>query len=270
MCAAVAAILNRLALQRAHEPSNAKPGCQDKVENSYNFEILASILKMRQQAEGNQRAMGLRIETPEIYSDLQRRLMTAGFGSGQKLKPKELQGIYGCSANTIRDVLLRLSKVGLVEFEIQRGFRTKPVTPERRRDVTEFRILLEQEGARRCMERGGVVWEAELTAAHHKLSHIEREIERTGDVIPNVDAWSEAELEFHLMLVSSSGSEVLRESYLDTYAQFRQQAVGLAFDFSSGYFDAIISEHLAIVEAALARDLDACQQAIYDHMKRNL
>ena len=98
----------------------------------------------------------MRVETPEIYSDLQRRLMTADFPPGQKLKPTDLQGIYGCSANTVGDVLLQLAKVGLVDFEMQRGFRVRAATPERRRDVTRFRILLEQEGARLSMLGGGV------------------------------------------------------------------------------------------------------------------
>ena len=45
-----------------------------------------------------------RTGTPDIYADLERRLMTAGFASGAKLMPSALQHEYGCSANTVRDV----------------------------------------------------------------------------------------------------------------------------------------------------------------------
>lgn len=214
--------------------------------------------------------MSARIETPDIYTDLQRKLMTAAFRPGQRLKPGDLQDAYGCSANTVRDVLLRLSKVGLVDFEMQRGFRARASTPERRRDVTEFRIMLEQEGAVRSMERGGIQWESELAAAHHRLRHIETEIARSGELPPFLELWSDAEAAYHETLISACGSALLCETYRSIYGQFRQQMVSLERDFGTNYFRQITEEHQAILDAALGRDAEACRQAIYDHLKRNL
>jgi len=209
-------------------------------------------------------------ETASIYADLQSRLMSGGFGPSEKLKPAALQGQYGCSANTIRDVLLRLSKVGLVEFEVQRGFRTRTISAAARDDVARFRILLECEGATRSMEMGGVAWEAQLSAAHHKLSHIETRMARTGTPGEDSGLWSAAEWEFHYTLISACGSHLLLETYSNIYAQFRQQMFALERDFGEDYFRSIIREHQAILDAALVRDADACRTAIYDHLKRNL
>lgn len=212
----------------------------------------------------------MRVDTAGIYADLQSKLITAQFAPGEKIKPGDLQGLYGCSANTVRDVLLRLTSVGLVEFEIQRGFRASPTSPERRSDVARFRILLEKEGASRSIARGGVDWEAQLAAAHHKLRHIERRIEQTGELSENVSAWSDAEREFHETLISRCGSPLLIESFQRVYAQFRQQMMGQERDFGANYFGAIIDEHQVILDAALARDEAACRQAIFDHLKRNI
>ncbi|MEX0285297.1 MAG: GntR family transcriptional regulator [Paracoccaceae bacterium] len=212
----------------------------------------------------------MRIGTGEIYDDLQRKLMAAAFKPGEKLKPAELQGAYGCSANTVRDVLLRLSRVGLVEFEMQRGFRARATSPERRRDVAKFRILLEQEGAALSIANGDLAWEARLTAAHHKLSHVERQLVSAPDVAGGMELWSDAEKEFHETLISRCDSPLLLETFANIYVQFRQQMVSQERDFGSNYFEAIIREHQAIVDAALARDVEACKVAIYDHMKRNL
>ncbi len=212
----------------------------------------------------------MRVETPEIYADLQRKLVTATFGPGEKLKPAELQGEYGCSANTIRDVLLRLAKVGLVEFEMQRGFRAKHSTPEHRHDVAQFRIMLEQEGARLSILQGGLDWEARLSASHHKLRHIETQIIRDQQHDTYVTLWSDAEYEFHDTLISACKSSVLRETFESIYVQFRQQMVNLERDFGTDYFKAIIVEHQSILDAALARNIAGCQAAIYDHLKRNL
>ena len=211
----------------------------------------------------------MRTETSDIYDDLQRKLVTAVFRPGTKLKPTELQGHYGCSANTVRDVLLRLTTVGLVAFEMQRGFRASETSPDRRHDVTKFRILLEQEGAAQSMANGGVEWEARLAASHHKLSHIESFIARTDDVQPHMGLWSDAESEFHETLISSCQSPLLRQTYSGIYLQFRQQMVSQERDFGTNYFEAIISEHQAILDAALARDVEACKAAIYTHLKRN-
>ena len=212
----------------------------------------------------------MRTGTPDIYDDLHRKLTTASFTPGEKLKPALFQAEYGWSAQTVREVLLRLSKAGLVDFEMQRGFRVKRTSPEQRHDVTWFRIMLEQEGTALSMVNGGLEWEARLSAAHHKLRHIEQRIERTGEVEPSMALWSDAEREFHETLISDCGSALLRETFADIYAQFRQQMVSLEREFGSDYFSAIISEHQAILDAALSRDTSACRQAIYDHLKRNL
>lgn len=207
---------------------------------------------------------------PDTYEDLKARLISGGLEPGQKLKPADLQGDYDCSANTVRDVLMRLCNIGLVEFQMQRGFRATPSSNERRSDVARFRILLEREGATESMARGGVAWEADLTAAHHRLLHIERQVVAADEVRPFLPLWTDAEREFHETLISECGSPLLIETYAGVYLQFRQQFVGQQRDFGANYFEAIIAEHQAIVDAALARDEKACREAIYNHLKRNL
>lgn len=210
-----------------------------------------------------------RIQSPDIYTDLKERLMSNALPPGAKLKPAALQGQYGCSANTIRDVLMRLTRVGLVEFEMQRGFRSRTTSAETRRDIARFRILIESEGARLSIAHGDTAWEAQLAAAHHKLSHIETRLARVGDPGPELTLWTKAEREFHFTLISACGSPILLETYGNVYAQFRQQMFAMERDFGEDYFRAIISEHQAILDAALARDAAACARAIHDHMKRN-
>ena len=212
----------------------------------------------------------MRVETPDIYADLQSKLVNAAFVPGEKLKPAELQGTYGCSANTIREVLLRLSNVGLVEFESQRGFRAVRASKEACNDITRFRILLEQEGAGASMRKGGLKWQADLAAAHHALVHIEHDISREGELQTNQELWAEGEKNFHLTLISACGSDILKETYNRVYMQFRQQMVNLDRDFGASYFETVTTEHGAIVDAALARDEAEMRVKIYDHLKRNI
>ena len=209
-----------------------------------------------------------RQDTRDIYEDLRIKLTMAGFRQGAKMKPADLRVAYGCSANTIREVLFRLSTVGLVLFEDQRGFRASPASPQRQHDLTTFRITLEQEGATQSMVRGGIEWEARLTAAHHKLLHIETQIRNTGEIEPILIPWCRAEWEFHETLVSACDSPFLIRTFQSIYDQFRQQLVSKERNY--GYFPGNVSEHQRIVETALAKDADALRAAIHDHLKRNL
>ncbi len=212
--------------------------------------------------------MTRRFETTEIYEDLRVKLTTAHFAPGAKLKPSDLEPLYGRSVNTLREVLFRLSTVGLVRFEDQRGFRAQPSDPQRQHDLTSFRITLEQVGAAQSMRNGGLDWEARLTAAHYKLSHIENRIAKSCDISDVVVPWCTAEWEFHETLVSASDSPLLRSTFQSIYDQFRQQLVTKSRNY--GYFPRNVEEHARIVECALAGDAGALQQAIHDHLSRNL
>lgn len=165
---------------------------------------------------------------------------------------------------------MRLSNFGLVEFQLQRGFRATPSTLERRSEVAKFRLMLEQEGVTESMRRGGVAWEAQLAAAHQKLRHIEQQIQCEGGIDPFKRLWTEAEWEFHQTLIAACASPMLIETYERVYLQFRQQNSEHMRDFGDNFFETIVNEHQAIVDAALARDVAACRAAIEDHLKRNI
>ncbi len=209
-----------------------------------------------------------RVETPAIYEDLRQRLTMGGFAPGQKLRPGPLTQEYGCSANTVREVLLRLAAAGLVQYEDQRGFRAQGASAQRKSDLAKFRILLETEGAAASIRRGGVEWTAHLTATHHKLRHIEAEIERTGMDPQLLRLWCKAEWEFHDALSAACGSPVLRETFAAIFDQFRQQHVTEAGNY--GYIPGNVAEHQRILDAALARDEAACRAQIEAHLSRNL
>ena len=120
------------------------------------------------------------------------------------------------------------------------------------------------------MELGGVGWEAELAAAHQRLLHIERRIQAEGDLVPYRRLWNDAESGFHQTLISACGSPLLLETYERVYLQFRQQNIGQLRDFGANFFETIVVEHQAIVDAALARDVEACRTAIATHLARNI
>ncbi len=210
----------------------------------------------------------MKLDTPDIYDDLRDRLIASEFSAGEKLKPANLQERYGCSANTIRDILFRLASEGLATFQDQRGFRVPQLSRQKQHDLTQMRILLEGEGATLSMRLGGIAWESRLTAVHHKLLHIERRIRSNEEPEALLDLWLKAEEEFHQTLISACDSDMLKHMHALIYAQFRQQLITMDRTFK--FIGENIAQHQAIVDAALEGNEAAVKDGIYNHLSRNL
>lgn len=208
------------------------------------------------------------LQDTDIFEALRHRLMTNGFEHGQKVRAEHLRREFGCSASTIREVLFRLSTVGLVEFREQRGFRVPEKSRHLLHELTHLRVLLEAEGTAMSIRQGGIAWEARLTAAHHQLSHLETRLQTASDSTPFIDLWFTAERQFHETLISACGSDTLRATHQQIYSRFRQQLMveDRAFDFISMN----IKHHQQILDAALAGDTELTRQKIHDHLARHL
>lgn len=207
-------------------------------------------------------------EETDIYQTLKFRLVSNGFEHEAKLRAEVLRDEFKCSASTVREVLFRLSTVGLVNFQEQRGFRVPPRSARKLNELTHMRVLLESEGTVLSMRKGGVPWEARLTAAHHQLSHIEKRIHAQEDPSGLIGIWFSSENDFHQTLISDCGSETLKQMHRRIYAQFRQQLMvaDRQFDFITDN----IQHHAAILEAALSGDEDLTRARIHDHLARHL
>lgn len=207
-------------------------------------------------------------QVTDIYHELEIRLISAGFEHGAKLRAEVLREEFGCSASTVREILFRLSTVGLVDFQEQRGFRVPVRSPEKLIELTHIRVLLEAEGTALSMQHGGVGWEARLAAAHHKLSHIEKRIHAHDDPVDLISIWFDAEREFHQTLIDACGSETLKEMHARIYAQFRQQL--MVADRKFDFITENIQHHANILEAALSGDQVQTRQRVHDHLARHL
>ncbi|WP_422072558.1 GntR family transcriptional regulator [Sulfitobacter geojensis] len=204
----------------------------------------------------------------DIYLSLKQRLTSNGFAHGSKLRAEALRREFDCSASTVREVLFRLSTVGLVDFKEQRGFRVPERSPEKLIELTHMRVLLEGEGTVLSIRNGGVAWEARLTAAHHQLSHIEKRIHGTDDPTDLVEIWFSSEREFHQTLISACGSETLKQMHGRIYAQFRQQL--MVSDRRFNFISENIEHHAEILDAALSGNEALTRKKIHDHLARHL
>lgn len=198
-----------------------------------------------------------------LYETLRTDLLMGRYAPGSKLRMETLKETYGGSVNVLRENLVRLSAEGLVEAEDQKGFRVASLTPDRLRDLTRLRILLETDGARHSFGNGGVEWESNLVAAHHKLAYMEGKMHE--DETAHFLMWHQCDYEFHAALIAACGSGLHQRYHKQVYDQFRQYVVVELKTYGFRGSE-IVDEHEAVMRAALKRDLPALEQALSRHL----
>lgn len=203
-----------------------------------------------------------------IYDDVRDRVVNGEFEQNQRLKSADLAQEYHISASSMREILFRLSTVGLVNFQEQRGFRIPAQSDAVQHDLTLFRIMLESEGAILSIRQGGIDWESRLMAAHHKLSHIENRIESGPFDSTLLTLWTRAEQAFHQTLIEACGSDVLKQTHDVVYHRFRQQMISKDKKFE--YVPENVAQHQGILDAVLAKDEALTRTRVHDHLSRNL
>jgi DNA-binding GntR family transcriptional regulator len=208
----------------------------------------------------------LDLKQPEAVGDsVYRRIRTdIIFGRlppGKKLKLDQLRSDYEASISTLREILNRLASEGLVVAEGQRGFEVAPVSPENLKEIAALRELLECYALEQSFAAGDLNWEAQVVAAHHKLSQMELRM-LAGDRSVT-EQWKRYDWEFHQALIAACGSRVLMDTHAVIFDKYlRYQMISLTF---RGAIAA--EEHRAMLEAALKRDAKTAKDLLRKHVQ---
>jgi DNA-binding GntR family transcriptional regulator len=198
----------------------------------------------------------------EVYDVLRAELLNGLLHPGDKLRMVELALRFSVSQSVVREALTRLSEQGLVVATPQRGFRVRELSVQDVVGLTESRVEIESVALRLAIERGDVLWETEIVAAHHLL-------ERT----PVVDAdgrfhepWAAVHHDFHRSLTAGCNNARLQEVVLalrDSAELYRRWWWALA----DGRQRDLAAEHRQLKDLTLARDADGAIEVLTHHIK---
>lgn len=199
--------------------------------------------------------------TLQLYERLRADLVRGHFPPGSPLRVSLLSELYDASMTSVREALVRLAEQHLAVLTPNAGFRTATVSPADLIDLTDARVLIECDAARRSVLRGDLRWEAQLVAAHHVL---ERTDPRRGNEPGSTDEWSVAHASFHDALVAACGSpRLLRLTRsLRDGAELYRQLSGI----EGGGRD-VDGEHRELLALAVARRGDDAASALERHLR---
>jgi DNA-binding GntR family transcriptional regulator len=116
------------------------------------------------------------------------------------------------------------------------------------------------------VDNGGVAWESDVLAAHHRLSS--EPMYLLADPETRSPAWAKCHIEFHHARINACGSTLL----LDLCVRLSDSAeLYRAWSVSRGETNRdIAGEHKALLDAAIAHDADAAVSLYRQHVGRTV
>ena len=210
---------------------------------------------------------GVRTLTEHAYDVLRRDILTGALSPEMKLRTDTLKERYGLGGSTLREALTRLTGEALVTFEGQRGFRVAPASREDFADLCDVRRIVEIDALRRSIEAGNEDWEARVVAAYHRLSRVESQMPAHLEEV--YEEWEKRNGAFHQALISACPSRWLKRIH-DLLFQQAERYRRITFASGRVVPRNVHAEHKAIMEAAVARDVDAACGLAASHIARTL
>jgi DNA-binding GntR family transcriptional regulator len=186
---------------------------------------------------------------------------------GSRLSPAALAKQFELSTTIIRESLTRLAGEGLIKILPNRGFFIPELSLRELSDLTELRIVSEALALRLSLTRGDLEWESDLISAHHLLARTQRR--SPSDPNHFTPEWERRHQAFHQALIAGSGCETmvsLSANLATKTSLYRQWAA----PSPAAQKRDIEREHQAILDAALARDVDGAIELLSAHYQRTV
>lgn len=184
--------------------------------------------------------------TPSIIADKLRLAIGHGeLAAGAQLYEAELARELGVSRGPLREAIQRLAQEGLLVAIRNRGVFVIEMTPERVADMYLARSAVERAAAEQILRNG------DGDAAADKLEDVVATMAR-GSAAGRIGATSEADMEFHQVLVDAAGSPRLSRMHSTLLTETRMCITALEDSYRFG--DDRVEEHRRIVAALRSGD----------------
>lgn len=197
----------------------------------------------------------------QLEARVRQDIINGRLAPGSRLRLKDLAESYGAGVIPLREALSRLAATGFVSSAEQKGFSVGRISAEEIRDITNTRLHIECEALAESIKRGDLDWESRIIAAHHRLDRLP--IVEGPERLLKPD-WESAHEAFHSALISNCGSPwLLRFSNMlrDQTARYRM----LSMHYAESAQRDVPSEHKALLEAALAKDIEKACAILTQH-----
>ena len=196
-------------------------------------------------------------ENEAVYGRLRQRLLARELPLEQPLDPEDLADGLDAPLQSVYGALARLGSEGLVSRTEEGEYLVNPIDADTLAEAMDARCAIEIGAAERAVGK----------VAQVELARLREKAEATLPYVQNgrfvdFDAYMETNREFHEFVVSLAGNQML----LSTYRQLGATTAMLrSLHGSYQASDSMTRDHVRLVEAFEAEDLEAAKRVIYDH-----
>jgi DNA-binding GntR family transcriptional regulator len=207
---------------------------------------------------------GLRRQT--IVQSILADVFQGSLCAGQHLVTQELADRFGVSHTPIREALIALAGVGIIDLLPNRGAVVRRVTPKDVREICQVRRALECEAARRACGR---IAPAELNNLANELQRLTKTPARSAGRF--VETARRVDSEFHDLVANSCGNAFLANELNRLKILFRAfRDMSYTHHKAQNDLGRLVEEaheHLAVVEAIAAGDRREAARTMSRHIK---
>ncbi|RBP86040.1 GntR family transcriptional regulator [Rhodobacter sp. 140A] len=198
----------------------------------------------------------------DVYQRIRQGIFDGQITPGTRLQPAVLSKEYNASTTVVREALILLSGDRLVSATTGQGFSVPELDRKELLDLTVLRCHNEKLALALAIERGGMDWETEVLAAHHRLSRTQRRL--PGDQLHGNPEWFNAHRAFHAKLVEACGIPALIDicEKLAAATEIYRVTSGPVTTTSARNVE---QEHADILEAVLQRDAERATALLLQH-----
>ncbi|MEX3100979.1 MULTISPECIES: GntR family transcriptional regulator [unclassified Streptomyces] len=192
----------------------------------------------------------------KVVAALRAALIAGQLRPGEVYSAPGVAARFGVSVTPVREAMLELAKEGLVAPVPNKGFRVTEVSDAQLDEYTQIRALIE-------IPTVVALTDTATPASLEALRPAAQEIV-TASAAGDLVAYVEADTRFHLALLALAGNAHLVEVVRDLRS--RSRLYGLEALAASGRLLASAAEHLALLDALLARDEQAVRTIMTQHL----
>ncbi len=191
-------------------------------------------------------------------------LRTGKLRDGQFLSIAQLVDILDCPIAAVREAVKQASTLGLLTTLPKRGVHIMEARPDTIRECLDFRMVLDQEGARRRVAGDNLSGLVALRTRHEQLRDAAG-IDAPRDLPSRA---IEVDLSLHDYLAAGLGNSQLAAAH--DANRMRMAIIQNARPFLQDRIVSAMEEHLVIIHALENRDAAAAVEAIRHHCERTL
>ena len=197
----------------------------------------------------------------QAYDAYTHHLLRSDIKPGQFITQRELVALTGQSLGAIRELIPRLEVEGLIVTVPRRGLQILPLNISLIRNAFQFRLILEREAITSFCQTASDARIEQIEAAHQAIVASAQK-GATDEVIVRAQ---QVDREFHERIIDDLGNDIISKAYRVNWIKvrlIRQNETSLEKDLVVP----VMREHLAIIAAMKARDMEAAIEAASAHI----